>query len=158
MNARCKDSFLPNSCTHNKRRITFDCFTAFPARPRIAHSPKRRVVMKVQGIEGMSADRLQFEIQRGGKFVFYQYAISVLVMSFRRSSDVYFIPAGESAITKGLPWSLISLVAGWWGIPWGPIFTIQSLVTNFKGGKDVTAELSARMTQSPSPAAIAAKA
>jgi hypothetical protein len=114
--------------------------------------------MKIQGIEGMSADRLQFEIQRGGKFVFYQYAISVLVMSFRRSSDVYFIPAGESAITKGLPWSLISLVAGWWGIPWGPIFTIQSLVTNFKGGKDVTAELSARMTQSPSPAAIAAKA
>src|SRR5580765_1475741 len=86
--------------------------------------------MKIQGIEGMSSDRLQFEIQRGAKFVVYQYAISVLVMSFRRSSDIFFIPAGESSITKGLPWSLISLVAGWWGIPWGPIFTIQSLVTN----------------------------
>ena len=99
--------------------------------------------MKIQGIEGMSPDRLQFELQRGAKLVFYQYAISILVMSFRRSSDIYFIPAGESAVKKGLPWSLISLVAGWWGIPWGPIFTIQSLVTNFKGGKDVTAELSA---------------
>ncbi len=120
--------------------------------------PPRRFVMKIQGIEGMSPDRLQFEIQRGAKFVFYQYAISVLVMSFRRSSDIYFIPAGESSITKGLPWSLISLVAGWWGIPWGPIFTIQSLVTNFKGGKDVTAELSARLTQAPAPAAVAAKA
>ena len=38
--------------------------------------------MKIQGIEGMSPDRLQFEIQRGAKFVFYQYAISVLVMTF----------------------------------------------------------------------------
>ena len=114
--------------------------------------------MKIQGIEGMSPDRLQFEIQRGAKLVVYQYAISVLVMSFRRSSDVYFIPAGESAVKKGLPWSLISLVAGWWGIPWGPIFTIQSLVTNFKGGKDVTAELSVRLAQAPAtPVAAAAK-
>jgi hypothetical protein len=114
--------------------------------------------MKIQGIEGMSADRLQFELQRGAKLVSYQYAISILVMSFRRFSDVYFIPAGESAVTKGLPWSLISLVAGWWGIPWGPIFTIQSLVTNFKGGKDVTAELSARLPRAPAPASLAAKA
>ena len=114
--------------------------------------------MKIQGIEGMSPDRLQFEIQRGAKLVFYQYAISILVVSFRRSSDVYFIPAGESAVAKGLTWSLISLVAGWWGIPLGPIFTIQSLVTNFKGGKDVTAELSARLTQPPAPASFAARA
>jgi hypothetical protein len=105
--------------------------------------------MKIQGIEGMSTDRLQFEIQQGAKFVFYQYAISILVMSFRRSSDIYFIPSGESAVKKGLLWSLISLLAGWWGVPWGPIFTIQSLVTNFKGGKDVTAELSASLIQAP---------
>jgi hypothetical protein len=99
--------------------------------------------MKILGIEGMSEHQLQFEIQRGAKLVVYQYAISILVMSFRRSSDIYFIPAGQSTITKGLPWSLLTFVAGWWGIPWGPIFTIQALVTNFKGGKDVTAELSA---------------
>ena len=114
--------------------------------------------MKIQGIEGMSRDRLQFELQRGAKLFFYQYAISILVVSFRRSSDVYFIPAGESAVKKGLPWSLVTLVAGWWGIPWGPIFTIQSLVTNFKGGKDVTTELSVRLTEAPPPVPIAAKA
>ena len=114
--------------------------------------------MNIQGIERMSRDRLQFELQKGAKLVCYQYAISILVFSFRRSSDVYFIPAGESAVTKGLPWSLISLVAGWWGIPWGPIFTIQSLVTNFKGGQDVTAELSPHLTQAPAPASVAAKA
>jgi hypothetical protein len=120
-------------------------------------SPKERA-MKIVGIEGMTPDRLQFEIQRGAKLVLYQYAISILVMSFRRSSDIYFIPAGESAVKKGLPWSLISFVAGWWGIPWGPVFTIQSLVTNFKGGKDVTAELAARLTPAATAPAVAAKA
>jgi len=103
--------------------------------------------MKILGIEGMSPDQLKFEIQRGAKLVAYQYCVSVLVITFRRSSDVYFVPAGESAVSKGLPWTLLSLVAGWWGIPWGPIFTVQSLVTNFKGGKDLTAELSAHLSR-----------
>lgn len=114
--------------------------------------------MKIHGIEGKTPDQIQFEIQRGAKLVCYQYAISVLVMSFRRSSDVYFIPAGESAVSKGLPWTLLTLVAGWWGIPWGPIFTIQSLVTNLKGGKDITAELSAHLSRSAGAQSIAAKA
>ena len=104
--------------------------------------------MKVLGIDGMSPDRLQFEIQRGGKFVCYNYCISVVVMTFRRSSDFYFIPAGESALVKGLPWTLLTLALGWWGIPWGPIFSIQSLVVNLKGGKDVTAALKNSMTGS----------
>lgn len=114
--------------------------------------------MKIHGIEGKTPQQLQFEIQRGAKLVCYQYAISILVMSFRRSSDVYFIPAGESGVSKSLPWTLVSLVAGWWGIPWGPIFTIQSLVTNLRGGKDVTAELSAHLSRSTGAQAMAAKA
>jgi hypothetical protein len=27
---------------------------------------------------------------------------------------------------------------GWWGFPWGPIYTIGTFITNFGGGKDVT--------------------
>jgi len=50
--------------------------------------------MKVHGIEGMSPDQIVFEIDRGGKFVFYRYCISVLILTFRRSSDIYFIPSG----------------------------------------------------------------
>ncbi len=114
--------------------------------------------MKILGIEGMSPDQMQFEIQRGAKLVCYQYCISILVMTFRRSSDAYFVRAGESAVSKGLPWTLLSLVAGWWGIPWGPIFTIQSLVTNFQGGKDLTAEFSARLARPTATQAMAAKA
>lgn len=113
--------------------------------------------MKILGIEGKSPAELQFEIQRGAKLVCYQYCISVIVMTFRRSSDLYFIPAGQSAVAKGLPWTLLSLVAGWWGIPWGPIFTVQSLITNFGGGKDVTANFSASLAQKAAAPLVATK-
>ena len=112
--------------------------------------------MKVLGIEGMTPEQLRFEIQRGARLVCYQYCISVVVMTFRRSSDIYFIPAGESAVSRGMQWSLLTFLLGWWGIPWGPIFSIQSLITNFKGGKDVTAQFSAQLSR-PAPAAMAAK-
>jgi hypothetical protein len=97
--------------------------------------------MKIQGIEGMTGEQLQIELQRGARFVLFQYCISVLVMTFRRPSDIYFIRAGESAVAKGLPYTALSLVAGWWGIPWGPIYTIGSVFTNLGGGKDITQEV-----------------
>jgi len=96
---------------------------------------------KVVGIDGISPAELNFELQRGGKFVIYYYCISALVVSFRRGSQIYFIKAGESSVSKGLPWTLLSLLLGWWGIPWGPIWTIQSMAVNFRGGKDVTASI-----------------
>jgi hypothetical protein len=94
--------------------------------------------MKIVGIERMSAQELHEAVSRGGRFVVYQYCISVLVMSFRRSSSVHFVPAGASAAKKGAPFSLLSLLAGWWGIPWGPIWTISTVYRNSAGGVDVT--------------------
>ena len=103
--------------------------------------------MKVNGIEGMGNLELQTELQKGGKFIMYQYVISILIMTFKRSSDVYFVKADESAVVKGLPYTLLALVLGWWGIPWGPIYTIQALFVNLGGGKDVTAQMLAAMAQ-----------
>ena len=39
---------------------------------------------KIRGIEGMKYGELDFEIQRGAKFVLFQYCISVVVLTFRR--------------------------------------------------------------------------
>lgn len=101
---------------------------------------------KIVGLEGIqSGGQLQQEIQQGGKFVMYQYCISLLIITFKRPSNIYFIRQEESAVVKGLPFTLLSLLLGWWGIPWGPIYTIQSIWVNFKGGKDVTNEVVASM-------------
>lgn len=96
--------------------------------------------MKIKGIEGMSAHQINNELRDGGRFVIYQFCISIIVMTFKRSSNIYFIKSGESAFAKGLGYTLLSLVLGWWGIPWGPIYTIGAIVTNCRGGKDVTEE------------------
>jgi hypothetical protein len=97
--------------------------------------------MKIQGIEGMSPEQLQDEIARGGSFVYYQYCVSVIVMTFKRSSDIYFVRGGESKLKKGIQYSLLSALAGWWGIPWGPIYTIGALANNLGGGTVVTREV-----------------
>ena len=102
--------------------------------------------MQIQGIQGMTAGQLQRELELGGRFVFFHYCVSIVVMTFRRSSDVYFVRAGESAVPKGLGFTLVTLLLGWWGIPWGPIYTVGSLYTNLSGGKDVTAEVVASLT------------
>jgi len=104
----------------------------------VAAKASLNMATKIRGIEGMKHGELDFEIQRGAKFVLFQYCISIIVLTFRRPSDIYFLRQGENPVVKGLPFTLLSLVAGWWGIPWGPIYTIQSVYNNSRGGKDVT--------------------
>jgi hypothetical protein len=97
--------------------------------------------MQIKGVEGLTREQLRSEVNRGGRFVLFQYCISVLIMTFRRSSDIYFIRVDESAARRSIGFTIVSLVAGWWGFPWGPIYTIGAVVTNLAGGKDVTAEV-----------------
>lgn len=108
--------------------------------------------MKVVGIDNMREGDIRAAVHAGGRFVVYQYCISVLVVSFKRASNIYFITPGESAFTKGLPFSLISLILGWWGIPWGPIWSIATIYTNCSGGKNVT-DAVVRSLSAPPPVA-----
>jgi hypothetical protein len=81
------------------------------------------------------------EIQRGGKFVVFPYTISLVVITLSRSSEVKFIRAGEGTFGAALPYMLLSLCFGWWGFPFGLIYTPISLVQCLSGGKNVTAEV-----------------
>lgn len=98
----------------------------------------------IRGAEGLSDAEIATEVSRGGRFVVYYYAISIVIMTFRRSSDIHFLRAGESGFGRGLPWTLLTLVLGWWGIPWGPFYSIQSIYTNLTGGHDVTNQIMQR--------------
>jgi len=40
--------------------------------------------MKIKGIETLSPDQLRHEIERGGRFVIFQYCISIVVLTFKR--------------------------------------------------------------------------
>ncbi len=110
--------------------------------------------MKIVGAEGLDVHTVRQEVDRGARFVLYTYCVSLVLVTLKRPSDIYFVPAGQSRVVKGLPFALISLFLGWWGIPWGPIYTVQSLVNDLLGGKDVTAEILA----SAAPTLVAAAA
>ena len=109
--------------------------------PPIPAAPPKIPAATLLPISGLSGPDLQSAVAQGGRFVVFQYCVSILIMTFKRSSSIYFIRPGESAAARGLPFALISLIAGWWGIPWGPIWTLTTIATNLSGGKDVTREI-----------------
>jgi hypothetical protein len=101
----------------------------------------RAASVQVAGIDRMTGEELASEVQRGGRFLIFQFCASTFVMAYRTSSDVFFYRAGESAAREIFHYCLASMLLGWWGLPWGPIFTIRSIIPNLRGGRDVTQEV-----------------
>ena len=66
----------------------------------------------ILGMEGLSTGQVQEELRRGGRFVVFEYCVSCLVMSMRRSSDVYFVRAGQGTFGMSLGYTLLSLFLG----------------------------------------------
>ncbi|MBS1797372.1 MAG: hypothetical protein JSS81_26355 [Acidobacteria bacterium] len=97
--------------------------------------------MQINGLENISAQQLNQELAQGARFVLFEYCISLIIVTFKRPSAVYYIRPGEGTFGKSIGFTLITLLFGWWGIPWGPIYSIMSLVTNLGGGKNITAEI-----------------
>lgn len=67
-----------------------------------------------------------------------RYAIFFEVKSFifmTTRSAIQGIFCSTCAEKKALKASAITWVLGWWGIPWGPIYSIQAIFTNLFGGK-----------------------
>jgi hypothetical protein len=110
--------------------------------------------MTAQQLLKRPAEEILAEIDRGGRFVYYQYVISIVVLTFRRTSDLEFVPAGESVASHGWRYSLVTALFGWWGIPWGVIRTPQALNCNLHGGIDVTVKILAQLRPPAPPAPI----
>ena len=96
---------------------------------------------EIKNIEGLSIDDINRELSNGAKFVIFEYCFSIIILTFKRGSDIYFIKAGESTVNHSIGFTLITLIFGWWGIPWGPIYSIGALYSNLTGGKNVTVEV-----------------
>lgn len=107
--------------------------------------------MRIHGIDNLTLDDIEREVEAGGRFVFYEYCISLIVVSARRPSDLYFLRGDDWGIVRGLRYCLVSLLFGWWGIPWGLVYAPLTLFNNLGGGCDVTDEVLA-MLRTPAPA------
>lgn len=94
--------------------------------------------MQIKNIDGLSVSQIRDMVQQGGKFVVFPYTVSFILMTLKRSSDIYFIKANENTFKYSYGFVFLNLIVGWWGIPWGPIYTIGSVYHHAVGGKDLT--------------------
>jgi hypothetical protein len=97
--------------------------------------------MLVKNFGSHSIKDYEREVDRGGKFVIYRYCISVIFLTYKQPSEIYLVRGGEYMKGRGVFFSLVTFLLGWWGIPWGPIYTVQVLFSNLRGGIDVTDEV-----------------
>lgn len=85
-------------------------------------------------LSGSSVDFMGVMYDRNTVLKRYRMTISYLVMTSSRVTG--FMPKDNAGSYPVLVF-LINLFGGWWGIPWGPIRTIQSFAEN-AGNENVT--------------------
>jgi hypothetical protein len=90
---------------------------------------------------GLTPAELSARLAAGGRVVRYEYCISLLIATLRRESTPVVLRSRQWAWLRGLPFSLISVVLGWWGVPWGLILTPLSLWANLCGGRDISSQV-----------------
>jgi hypothetical protein len=93
---------------------------------------------------GLSPGEVLFEVERGARFVTFEYIISPLIITYIRRSPVHFLRPGQSAMAKGLPYALLSLAFGWWHLPSGLLRTPGAIRQALRGGKDITPAVAAK--------------
>jgi len=100
-----------------------------------------RAFMNVRGIESITREELDAEIGRGARFVAYPFCFSYTLGTVKRRSVPHFIRKGESRCLPSLRYVLCSLLLGWWGLPWGPFFTFETIMVSLTGGENLTDEV-----------------
>jgi len=98
-------------------------------------------MVRICSLGDVDLGELQAEIDAGARFVVYRYCYSIVFMTVSGESEIYFLRSHQFGFLHGFKYTLFTLLAGWWGFPWGPIFTVPTLLRNLFGGVDVTEQV-----------------
>lgn len=91
----------------------------------------------IVGAKRLTKEELQRKLNAGRKLVVYQFAFSIVFISYKMSSPVHLVKVGERR-KAAILWSIVSILFGPWGVPWGPIYVYQSIKHNNQGGTAVS--------------------
>jgi len=107
------------------------------------------MIQKIIIKEDLTLDQLKQKIDNGAEFVCFQYCISlVFAITLKRFSSAILIESKDEIGGYRRKYNWLSLIFGWWGIPWGPFYTISSLRLNKKGGIDMTEDIMLNIDES----------
>lgn len=96
-------------------------------RPSAAHRPHG-----VKGAEEMSSAELAEALRSGARVVAHRWAISLVFVTFYLATRPTYIAPGRRD-WRALAYSLLTLVCGWWGIPWGRCGPFRRSSTTARG-------------------------
>lgn len=101
----------------------------------------------IRGAEGLHPDDLHRLLREGSRCVRFHYCLSLIVVTFRCTSRAYLTDTWQTRYLLGLPYSLLTLALGIWGVPWGLVLSAKAVWVNLSGGEDISAQVLAQLEQ-----------
>ncbi len=96
---------------------------------------------ELRGYSPLFEDDLRVKLEDGARCVRFEYCISFLFWTLRRQSPVYLTHSWQERYLWGLWYSLLALLLGPWGVPWGLLCTPWAIWVNTSGGADCSQEI-----------------
>ena len=91
------------------------------------------------GTRPLFPEEVRTRVAAGARLVRFEFCFSVVLFTVRRQSPVYLTESWQERYLRGLWYSLVALVLGPWGVPWGLVWTPWAVWVNLTGGVDETA-------------------
>lgn len=86
----------------------------------------------------MSPEEVAARVAAGARLVRFEFCFSLLFVTVRRQSPVYLTDTWQERYLRGVWYSLVALLLGPWGVPWGLVWTPWAVWVNLTGGVDET--------------------
>lgn len=112
-------------------------------------TPTVQGLLPLAGARTLSADELRTRVAAGARLVRFELCLSALVFTVRRQSPVYLTDTWQERYLRGLWYSLVALLLGPWGVPWGLIWTPWAVWVNLTGGVDETDTVLTWLSEGP---------
>jgi hypothetical protein len=83
-------------------------------------------------------EEIHNQVTAGARLVRFEFCVSFLFVTIRRQSPLYLTRTWQDRYLRGLCYSVLAVILGPWGVPWGLIWTPWAVWVNLTGGVDET--------------------
>lgn len=90
------------------------------------------------GSRPLFVEEIQTRVAAGARLVRFEFCMSLIVFTIRRQSPLFITETWQGRYLRGLGYSVLALLLGPWGVPWGPIWSLWAVWVNLTGGVDET--------------------
>jgi hypothetical protein len=98
-------------------------------------------LLELRGTRPLFVEELRTRLESGARCVRFEFCFSLVLVTIRRQSPVYLTHSWQERYLRGLGFSLLALLLGPWGVPWGLFWTPWAVWVNATGGMDCTREV-----------------